>query len=70
MEKYEIVRTINGEKRSIRFDPTKVDTIPKIQAGDVLTLYPFRESFTERVLRTASYLGTIITAVAVLVIAL
>jgi protein involved in polysaccharide export with SLBB domain len=70
MEKYEIVRTINGEKRSIRFDPTKVETIPKIQAGDVLTLYPFRESFTERVLRTASYLGTIITAIAVLVIAL
>jgi protein involved in polysaccharide export with SLBB domain len=70
MEKYEIVRTINGQKQSIRFDPTKVDTIPKIQAGDVLTLYPFRESLTERVLRTASYLGTIITAIAVLVIAL
>ncbi|MFZ4715044.1 MAG: polysaccharide biosynthesis/export family protein [Bacteriovoracaceae bacterium] len=69
MEKYEIVRTIDGVKKSIVFNPTKVETIPKLLAGDVLTLYPYHETMTERVLRAVSYVGTVITAVALLVIA-
>jgi hypothetical protein len=70
MYKYEIVRTIEGKKQAIVFDPSEVDTIPVLQAGDVLTLYPYRETATERFLRNLSYLGTIITAAAVLLIAL
>lgn len=70
MYKYEIVRTIDGKKQAIVFDPSEVDTIPVLHAGDVLTLYPYRETATERFLRNLSYLGTIITAAAVLLIAL
>lgn len=69
VEKYEIVRTVEHEKISIVFDPTKIDTVPVIQAGDVVTLYPFRETKTEKVLRNLSYLGTIIMATAILIIA-
>lgn len=70
VEKYEIIRTIDGKKQSIVFDPTKVESVPAIQPGDVIHLYPYRESRTEKVLRVLSYLGTVITATAVLMIAL
>lgn len=69
VEKFEIIRTQDHEKISIVFDPTKIDQVPVIQAGDVITLYPFRETKTEKVLRTMSYLGTIIIATAFLIIA-
>jgi protein involved in polysaccharide export with SLBB domain len=70
IQKYEIIRTENNKKVAILFDPTKVETVPAIKAGDVIHLYPYRESLTEKTLRIISYLGTIITATAVLIIAL
>lgn len=68
--KYELIRTVEHKKVSIIFNPMDINTVPHIESGDILHLHPFRETFTERVLRTMSYLGTIITAAAVLVIAL
>lgn len=69
VEKFEIVRTVDHEKISIVFNPSKIDEVPVIEPGDVVTLYPFRETKTEKVLRTMSYLGTVIIAAAFLIIA-
>lgn len=68
-EKFEIVRTHNHEKISFVFDPTKIEEVPVIEPGDVITLYPYRETKTEKVLRTLSYLGTVIIAAAFLIVA-
>lgn len=69
VEKFEIIRTKDHEKISIVFNPSQIEEVPVIQAGDVITLYPFRETKTEKVLRNLSYLGTIIMATAILIIA-
>jgi len=65
-----IIRKVGGEYVSINFDITKMDTVPDVKAGDVVMLNSEKKTFADKMWERAIQIGSIITSIAVLIIAL
>ena len=65
-----VIRKVGGEYVSINFDITKMETVPDIKSGDVVMLNAEKKTFADKMWERAIQIGSIITSIAVLIIAL
>ena len=69
MGKIEIVRKVNGQPTSIKFDSQLVSQIPAFKSGDVLIVGKDAPTFIEKTLQLLTNVATILSAVAIMVVA-
>lgn len=65
-----VIRRVDGKLRRINFNLTDMDTVPAMKGGDIIMLNGEKKSWEDRLWERAVQIGSLITSIGILIIAL